>query len=70
MQIHGGDESLYLLEGCLNIRTPENEGQRWFELKPKDGFYLPQGTPHQYYNMSDQPVSFIFGVAPDYMNGE
>lgn len=70
VQVHGGDESLYLLEGCLNIRTPENEGQRWFELKPKDGFYLPQGTPHQYYNMSDQPVSFIFGVAPDYMNGE
>jgi mannose-6-phosphate isomerase-like protein (cupin superfamily) len=70
VQAHRGDESLYLLEGSLNIRTPENDGQRWFELKPKDGFYLPQGTPHQYYNMSNQPVSFIFGVAPGYTNGD
>jgi mannose-6-phosphate isomerase-like protein (cupin superfamily) len=70
VQSHGGDESLYLLEGSLNVRVPENEGQRWFELKPKDGFYLPQGTPHQYYNMSNQPVSFIFGVAPDYTHGD
>lgn len=63
---HSGDESLYLLEGTLNVRTPENQGQRWFELKPGDGFYLPEGTPHQYYNMSDRPVKFIFGVAPRY----
>ena len=67
VQAHGGDEGLYLLEGTLNVRLPENNGQRWFELKPGDGFYLPQGTPHQYYNMSDRPVSLIFGVAPDYL---
>lgn len=66
IQIHGGDESLYLLEGSLNIHVPENQGQRWFELKPQDGFYLPAGAPHQYYNFSNRPVSFIFGVAPDY----
>ncbi|GIK43396.1 MAG: hypothetical protein BroJett011_72290 [Chloroflexota bacterium] len=64
--VHGGDESLYLLEGTLNVRLPDNEGQRWFELKPRDGFYLPEGTPHQYYNMSDRPVKFLFGVAPNY----
>jgi quercetin dioxygenase-like cupin family protein len=67
IQVHGGDESLYLLEGVLNIRLPEHEGQRWFELKPRDGFYIPQGVPHQYYNISDRPVSFIFGVAPNYL---
>jgi quercetin dioxygenase-like cupin family protein len=67
VQIHGGDESLYLLEGTLNIRLPENDGQRWFELKPRDGFYIPEGVPHQYYNISDQPVSLIFGVAPNYL---
>ncbi len=66
---HGGDESLYLLEGQLNVRVPENEGQRWFELKPGDGFYVPQGVPHQYYNMSGGPVSFLFGVAPNYLSG-
>jgi quercetin dioxygenase-like cupin family protein len=66
IQSHGGDESLYLLEGSLNVRVPENDGQRWFELNPKDGFYIPAGTPHQYYNISDQPAWFIFGVAPSY----
>ena len=66
LQTHGGDESLYVLEGILNVRVPENEGQRWFELKPGDGFYLPEGTPHQYYNVSDSPARLIFGVAPHY----
>jgi quercetin dioxygenase-like cupin family protein len=67
IQVHGGDESLYLLEGALNIFCPEKEGQQWFELNPQDGFYLPAGTPHQYYNMTDQPVMLVFGVAPTYM---
>ncbi len=65
-QLHQGDESLYLLDGHLNVHIPENDGQRWFELKPGDGFYIPQGVPHQYYNISGQPVSFLFGVAPSY----
>lgn len=69
VHMHGGDESLYLLEGCLNIRLPEHNGQRWFELKPGDGFYLPERTPHQYYNISDRPARMIFGVAPNYTSG-
>lgn len=68
VQTHGGDESLYLLEGALNLRLPEHEGLRWFELKPGDGFYIPEGMPHQYYNMSDQPVTLVFGVAPNYLS--
>jgi quercetin dioxygenase-like cupin family protein len=65
---HGGDTSLYVLEGCLNVFTPNKEdGQRWFELEPKDGFYLPHGAPHQFYNMTSQPAEFIFGVAPSYL---
>ena len=67
VQAHGGDEGLYLLAGSLNVRVPENNGQRWFELKPRDGFYLPKGTPHQYYNVSGEPVHFIFAVAPRYL---
>jgi quercetin dioxygenase-like cupin family protein len=66
IQMHGGDESVYVWQGSLNIRVPENDGQRWFELNAKDGFYIPEGTPHQYYNISDQPAWFIFGVAPNY----
>lgn len=68
VESHGGDESLYLLAGTLNMFCPAKEsGQRWFELRPQDGFYLPAGTPHQYYNLSDQPVTLIFGVAPCYL---
>ena len=67
VEVHGGDESLYLLEGALNVRVPENDGPRWFELKPGDGFFVPEGTPHQYYNMSDAPASFLCGIAPRYL---
>ena len=66
VEVHGGDESLYLLEGELNVRVPENEGPRWFELRPGDGFFIPEGTPHQYYNMSGAPTSFLCGIAPRY----
>jgi quercetin dioxygenase-like cupin family protein len=62
----GGDEGLYVLKGTLNLLAPDAEGQRWFELAPKDGFYLPQGAPHQYQNLTDAPVEFLFGVAPRY----
>jgi quercetin dioxygenase-like cupin family protein len=67
VQVHGGDESLYLLSGTLNMRLPDSEGQRWFELAPQDGFFIPQGASHQYYNLGDQPVRLIFGVAPSYL---
>ncbi len=66
IQTHNGDESLYLIEGTLNMLCPEKDGQRWFELNPQDGFYIPAGSPHQYYNYTDKPVTLIFGVAPDY----
>ena len=66
VQTHNGDESIYLLEGTLNMLCPEKDGQRWFELNPQDGFYIPAGSPHQYYNYTDKPVTLIFGVAPDY----
>jgi quercetin dioxygenase-like cupin family protein len=64
---HGGDEGLYLREGTLNVRVPEHNGVRWHELKAGDGFYIPQGEPHQYYNISGQPATLVFGVAPDYL---
>ncbi|HET7093834.1 MAG TPA: cupin domain-containing protein [Thermomicrobiales bacterium] len=66
-QVHGGAESLYVLSGTLNVRLLEHPGPCWFELAPKDGFYLPEGVAHQYYNVTDAPVEFIFGVAPRYL---
>jgi len=70
VQRHGGDESLYLLEGTLHIWLPEHQGQRLFELKPGDGFYIPQDVPHQYRNVSGRPVHLLFGVAPVYLPAE
>lgn len=66
VQVHAGDEALYLIEGTLNVRLPGHQGPSWHELKPGDGFYVPEGVPHQYYNMTGQPASFVFGVAPCY----
>ena len=63
---HAGQESLYVTRGRLNVHLPEASGQSWFELEPGDGFFLPAGTPHQYYNWSDEPAEFVFGVAPRY----
>jgi mannose-6-phosphate isomerase-like protein (cupin superfamily) len=64
---HGGDECLYVLGGTMQVNVPENNGERLFELKPGDGFYTPQGAPHRYYNLSSQPASLIFAVAPNYL---
>jgi uncharacterized RmlC-like cupin family protein len=57
---------LYVVSGTLNIHVPEAEGQVWFELNPRDGFYIPAGFDHQYYNMSGDKAEFVFGVAPDF----
>jgi quercetin dioxygenase-like cupin family protein len=66
-QCHPGDECLYVLQGQLNIHLPEHGGQRWYELGPRDGFYLPRGIPHQYHNIAGDPAAFMFGVAPHYI---
>lgn len=66
-EARGGDESLYVLSGTLNVHVPEAEGQAWFELQPRDGFYTPQGAVRQFQNLTDEPVELLFGVAPRYL---
>jgi len=69
---HGGDKTLYLLQGTLNVLLPDADGpkgQRWFELAPRDGFFLPEGTRHQLRNFSGETVRVMFAVAPDYRPG-
>jgi quercetin dioxygenase-like cupin family protein len=67
MECHGGDESMYLLEGNLTLCVEMPDSSPWFELKPRDGFYLPQGTAHRYCNISDKPAVVLFGIAPHYL---
>ncbi|WDZ80022.1 hypothetical protein PWG15_31880 (plasmid) [Ensifer adhaerens] len=45
---------------------PDAEGQVWFELNPRDGFYIPAGFDHQYFNMTGEKVELAFGVAPEF----
>ena len=66
-ETHGGDESLYVLEGTLTLSVAAKDSSPWYELNPGDGFYLPQGTAHQYRNLTDKPVTVLFGVAPQYL---
>jgi mannose-6-phosphate isomerase-like protein (cupin superfamily) len=61
IEIHKCDECLYVTEGTLNVYTPGGEGQVWFELKPGDGFVVPAGFEHQYFNNTCDPVNFVFG---------
>ena len=67
VESHGGDEGLYLLSGDLNVLIPDGEGQNWFEMRAKDGFYVPAGMEHQYHNVGSIPVEALFGVAPKYL---
>jgi quercetin dioxygenase-like cupin family protein len=63
---HGGDECVFALSGSFGIRLPEHEGQRWHELEPEDGMFIPEATPHRYQNFSSEPATFFFIVAPSY----
>ncbi len=64
---HAGAESIYVLEGTLNVLTQEENGKQWLEAKPKDGIFIPSKASHQYYNYSAEIVEFVFGVAPNYL---
>jgi quercetin dioxygenase-like cupin family protein len=61
---HGGDETIYVLEGVLNVRTWSDGSPGWHELHPGDGFYCPAGTPHRYSNTGSGIGKAVFGVAP------
>jgi quercetin dioxygenase-like cupin family protein len=66
VQRHGGDECLYVVSGVLRVHTPDQE-KSWSELRPGDGFFVPAGSAHQYWNMGAEPAVFVFGVAPEYL---
>jgi quercetin dioxygenase-like cupin family protein len=67
IQVHGGDESGYVLEGTVGIRIGADEGRSWIEVRPGDGYYIPEGVPHRYYNAGSTAARLIFGVAPSYL---
>ena len=62
--IHGGDGSVYVLEGRPNVEVLDAVGPRWSELDPRDGFFIPMGTTYRFRNFSDGLVRIVLAVAP------
>ena len=68
---HGGDQSVYVLDGTLNVFLPEADSiPSWFALRPGDAFYLPIGTTYEFHNISAESATFLFAVAPSYLERE
>jgi mannose-6-phosphate isomerase-like protein (cupin superfamily) len=63
-ETHPGDEVLFALEGELHVYLPETF--EWFDLKPLDCLYIPEGTPHRYSNTGSGIAKAAFCVAPGY----
>lgn len=61
---HPGDKVIAGLAGRLHVNLP-GSGEL-FELGPHDVLYLPENTPHQYWNYSAEHIRFAFLVVPDY----
>ena len=65
---HQGDATLHVLEGVVNVlvKNPADGEQSWFELKPDDGFYAPEGTVFQVRNVTAENAELLFAVAPQF----
>jgi mannose-6-phosphate isomerase-like protein (cupin superfamily) len=63
-EVHGGDETLFALEGSIHVYLPDTYD--WFELHHLDCLYLPEGTRHQYANNGSHLARAAFCVAPNY----
>ena len=66
---HGGDAAMHVLTGTVHVLLsdgPNAAGQRWFELHPDDGFYVPQGVGYELRNVTDAQAEVMIGVAPAY----
>ncbi len=63
-EVHGGDETLFVLEGSVHVYLPDSYDL--FELHPLDCLYLPEGTRHQYANPGAQLAKLAFCVTPNY----
>lgn len=69
---HGGDAAMHALNGTLNVlltEGPDSHGQRWFEVHPDDGFFVPEGTSYELRNVTGDEVQVLTGVAPSFATG-
>ena len=71
-EAHNGDEILLVLEGRLQVRVAEEDdipnsvSHIAYEVNVGDKFFIPEGMQHQYFNLADETLRFLFAVAPEY----
>jgi quercetin dioxygenase-like cupin family protein len=66
---HEGDLGLYVSDGRLTVESfGEGGPARTDHLDPADGYFMPAGTTYRLANRSDARTSFVFGVAPTYLD--
>jgi quercetin dioxygenase-like cupin family protein len=58
--VRSGAETLYVLDGTVGVELPE--AGTWLEAGPRDGVYLPAGTPHRLLNVGAGSASVVFQV--------
>ena len=61
---HGGDATMHIVRGTANVLLHDVEGQRWFEVRTGDGFFLPEGTRYEIRNVTGYDTELMFAVAP------
>ena len=40
---------------------------RLHQIDAGDAWFVPEGVPHRYFNITDEPARAVFGVAPRYL---
>ena len=61
---HAGDTGVYVVAGTLNVEILDGSRPNWLEIGPRDGAFLPGGTPHALHNVGGEPVEAWLGTAP------
>ena len=57
---HADDEAWIVLTGRLGFRVGEQER----EIGPEESILVPRGTPHSYWNATDQPTRYLLVMTP------
>jgi quercetin dioxygenase-like cupin family protein len=68
MHVHTAQETFYVIEGTLTLRTAGPDGQPVMRDAPTGSvIHIPSMAPHTYRNLSDAPVRFLAVTSPSGM---
>ena len=71
-ETHPGDEILLVLEGRMHIiverpdEIPKSVSHLAYEVNVGQKFFIPENLKHQFFNLSDKTLRFLFAIAPEY----